>query len=65
MKKTLMEFFRRGLTACGLGPLVLAVIYLVLRHYAGLETLTVSQVCRGILSLSALAFVAGASVSVN
>ena len=59
MKKTLMEFFRRGLTACGFGPLVLAVIYLVLRHYAGLETLTVSQVCRGILSLSALAFVAG------
>ena len=59
MKKTLMEFFRRGLTACGFGPLVLAVIYLILRHHTGLETLTVSQVCRGILSLSALAFVAG------
>ena len=59
MKKTLMEFFRRGLTACGFGPMVLAVIYLILRHYAGLETLTVSQVCRGIFSLTALAFVAG------
>ena len=59
MKKTLMEFFRRGLTACGFGPMVLAVIYLVLRHHTGLETLTVSQVCRGIFSLTALAFVAG------
>ena len=59
MKKTLMEFFRRGFTACGFGPMVLAVIYLVLRHHTGLETLTVSQVCRGIFSLTALAFVAG------
>ena len=59
MKKTLMEFFRRGFTACGFGPMVLAVIYLILRHHTGLETLTVSQVCRGIFSLTALAFVAG------
>lgn len=59
MKKTILEFIRRGLAACGLGPLVLAFIYLILQHQAAVETLTVNQVCLGIFSLSALAFVAG------
>lgn len=59
MKRHLLEFTRRGLAACGLGPVVLAVFYLVLRHQGVIETLTVSQVCLGIFSLSALAFVAG------
>jgi len=59
MKRYLAEFFRRGLLACGLGPLVLAILYLILHRTAGLETLTVQQVCRGIFSLSALAFLAG------
>ena len=59
MKKICLEFLRRGSMACGIGPLVLAVIYLVLRECAGVETLTVSEVCIGILSLSALAFIAG------
>ena len=59
IKKTVLEFLRRGLIASGFGPLVLAVLYLVLGHRAGLQTLTVEQVCRGIFSLWALAFVAG------
>ena len=59
MKHTILEFFRRGLVACGLGPLVLAVFYLILDHQGALQTLTVSQVCTGIFSLTALAFVAG------
>ena len=59
MKKHIREFVRRGFVACGFGPLVLAVFYLILREAAGVETLTVSQVCLGIFSLSALAFVAG------
>ena len=59
MKKTVMEFVRRGFAACGLGPVVLAVIYLVLKRHAGLESLSVNQVCVGIFSLTALAFVAG------
>ena len=58
MKKHVLDFLRRGLSACGVGPLVLAVIYLILRQN-GVETLTVEQVCIGIFSLSALAFVAG------
>ena len=59
MKKTVLEFIRRGLTAWGFGPLILAVLYLVLQRQTGLETLTVREVCLGIFSLSALAFVAG------
>ena len=59
MKKYVLEFVRRGLIACGFGPLVLAVLYLILQKEANLETLTVNQVCLGILSLSALAFMAG------
>ena len=59
MKKRVLEFFRRGFSACGIGPLILAVIYLILQHQGAVETLTVDQVCIGIFSLSALAFVAG------
>lgn len=59
MKKHILEFLRRGLVASGLGPFVLAVFYLILQHQTGIETLTVKQVCLGIFSLSALAFVAG------
>ncbi|MGM9639141.1 MAG: DUF3021 domain-containing protein [Butyricicoccaceae bacterium] len=59
MKKTVLEFFRRGLIACGFGPMVLAVLYLVLQRRAAVETLTVDEVCLGIFSLTALAFIAG------
>ena len=59
MKKHIFDFIRRGLVAWGLGPIILAVLYLILRQQGVLETLSVSQVCIGILSLSALAFIAG------
>ena len=59
MKKVLSEFLRRGMAACGLGPLVLAVLYLILQHNGVVETLTVDRVCMGIFSLSGLAFAAG------
>ena len=60
MKKYVMDFLRRGIMACGLGPLVLAVLYLILFHQGAIEVVTVEQVCTGIFSLSALAFIAGA-----
>ena len=59
MKKTILEFCRRGSVALGVGPLVLAVLYLILRCQGVLEVLTVHEVCLGIFSLSGLAFVAG------
>ena len=59
MKKNILEFLRRGLIACGFGPIVLAILYLILQQQAAIETLTVNQVCLGIFSLSALAFIVG------
>ena len=59
MKQYIGEFFRRGLTACGFGPMILAAVYLILREQTGVELLSVGAVCRGIVSLTALAFVAG------
>ena len=59
MKRYMLEFLRRGLAAWGLGPMVLAVLYLVLQWQGVVEMLTVREVCLGIFSLSALAFIAG------
>ena len=59
MKKHVLEFIRRGVAACGFGPIVLAVLYLILQHQGVVQILTVNQVCLGIFSLSALAFIAG------
>ena len=59
MKKYVWEFLRRGLTVCGLGPVVLAILYLILQQTAVIDTLTVNQVCIGIFSITALAFIAG------
>lgn len=59
MKKHVADFFRRGLVACGFGPLVLVIFYLVLYHYGDVQMLSVREVCTGIVSLSALAFIAG------
>ena len=59
MKKNIFEFIRRGFIACGFGPLVLAVVYLILKENGVTEMLSVNDVCLGIFSLSALAFIAG------
>ena len=59
MKKYILEFLRRGVTACGFGPMILAVLYLVLHRQGIIQVLTVREVCLGIFTLSALAFVAG------
>ena len=59
MRRIISEFCRRGLMACGLGPLVLAALYLILDHQGVITALSVSEVCLGIVSLSALAFIAG------
>ena len=59
MKKTALEFVRRGLVAGGFGPVILALLYIILEHSGEIVSLTASQVCTGIFSLYALAFIAG------
>ena len=56
MKKTVLDFLRRGVDAAWVGPLVLAVLYLV----TGVPSLSGGEAAIGILSLTALAFLAGA-----
>ena len=55
MKRYILDFLRRGLAAMGFGPMVLAVLHLLLP----VEALTAREVSLGIFSLSALAFLAG------
>ena len=59
MKKFVLEFLHRGLIASGIGPIVLAIVYLILQQTAAVETLSVNQVCIGIFSITALTFIAG------
>ena len=59
MKKFVSNFLLRGLIACGFGPVVLAVVYLVLHQQGVVQTLAVTEVSMGIFSLFALAFVVG------
>ena len=64
MKKFVLEFLRRGLIASGIGPIVLAIVYLILQQTAAVEALSVNQVCIGIFSITALAFIAGGMNSI-
>ncbi len=59
MIKFIKDFLLRGLVSFGFGPIVLAFLYLILQQANVVETLTVSEVCIGVFSLSALAFIAG------
>ena len=45
MKKFMLEFIRRGFIPCGFGPLVLAVVYLILQKESNLQMLPVTDVC--------------------
>ena len=59
MKKTVQNFIRRGLIAAGFGPIVLAIVYMILYSRGLIEAVPVPELCVGIISLTALAFVAG------
>lgn len=59
MKKFMVEFLRRGAIAAAIGPMVLVVVYLILQYTGAVDMLSANEVCIGILSLTALAFVAG------
>lgn len=59
MKKFILDFLQRALIASGIGPIVLAIVYLIVQQGDDVHTLSVSEVCIGIVSLTALAFIAG------
>ena len=57
MKKYVQEFVKRGLMAAAGGPLVMAVVYYFLGVSGVITTLTPSEVCLGIVSVTVMAFV--------
>ncbi len=59
MKQFWKEFFLRGLVSCGFGPIILAIIYGILGATGTVETLTPAEVCKGILTIALMAFIAG------
>ena len=64
MRKFISNFALRGLVACGFGPVVLAIIYIALYLGGVIETLPVTEVCVGIFSISALAFICGGMTAI-
>ena len=54
----------RGLVACGFGPAALAIIYFALYKSGAVETLPIPEICVGILSISALAFICGGMTAI-
>lgn len=63
MNRYVKQFLHRGLLFGGFGPLIVAVIYLILHHTINGFSLTGSEVFCAVLSIYGLAFVhAGVSV---
>ena len=59
MKKFISDFILKGLVACGFGPLILAVVYWIIGKAGAVESLSVEEVCTGIITLAALSFIVG------
>ncbi len=59
MKQYLKDFCKIGLTVCGGGPLIMAIIYGILGALGVINTLSVHEVVLGVLTSLILAFIAG------
>ena len=58
MKKHISDFLLRGLMAAAGGPVILAVVYGILGATGTVASLSPAEVCRGILSITLMAFIA-------
>lgn len=58
MKNHVKDFCLRGLLAAGFGPMVLAIVYGILGLTGVTSSLSPGEVCRGILSVTLMAFIA-------
>lgn len=57
MKAFMKEFVLRGLVAAAGGPITLAIIYGILGATNAVSSLSPAEVCMGILTITALAFI--------
>ncbi len=58
MKQFIKEFLRRGALFCGLGPVIMAVVYIFLSAYGVVATVAVGTLIREIFTSTLLAFIA-------
>lgn len=58
MKKHVVDFCKRGMTAAWGGPVIVAIICGVLGMTGAVESLSVKEVCMAILSSTLMAFIA-------
>ena len=59
MRPFVREFLKRGLWAAWGGPVVIAVIYLILYRHGVITAVKVPEMCRLIVSGTVMAFIAG------
>ena len=59
MKKFTLEFLRNGLFACGGGPVVWAIVYLILSGTGVATEVSAGKVAVEVMTITILAFVAG------
>ena len=59
MKKFTLEFLRNGLFACGGGPVIWAVVYLILSGTGVATEVSAGKVAVEVMTITLLAFVAG------
>ena len=58
MKTHIKTFLLHGLVGMGFGPVVISIVYLCLYEAGVVETLTVPEVVKSILSITVMAFIA-------
>ena len=58
MKKHVIDFFKRGFVAMGFGPIVIAIVFAILGATGVVDTLSVWEMVKGILTVSLMAFIA-------
>lgn len=58
MKKHVSDFVQRGLMVAAGGPVILAIIYGTLGAVGVIDSLTPAEVCKGILTITLMAFIA-------
>lgn len=58
MKQFIKQFCLRGLIGMGFGPIVMAIVYGILGACGVVETMSVTEMVRGVISISVLAFTA-------
>lgn len=59
MKECIRKFVLKGLFVCGFGPVVLAIVFAILNRMGVVEVITVEKFVTEVISVTALAFVAG------